>query len=115
MRCAGWSSAAVGLYLALILWGFDTADPGWSHAARVERIANPGGRFGAWLADLLLYLFGLSAWWWVALLFFLVAWGYRRAESRCSAATAGRCSSPWPASWSCWSPAAASRRCASGA
>jgi S-DNA-T family DNA segregation ATPase FtsK/SpoIIIE len=33
----------------------------------VERIANPGGRFGAWLADLLLYLFGLSAWWWVGL------------------------------------------------
>ncbi len=68
----------LGLYLALILWGFDPADPGWSHAARAEGIANPGGRFGAWLADLLLYVFGLSAWWWVALLFFLVAWGYQR-------------------------------------
>ena len=69
---------AVGVYLALILWGFDPADPGWSHAVAAERIANPGGRFGAWLADLLLYLFGLSAWWWVGLVFFLVAWGYRR-------------------------------------
>ncbi|MBU1235969.1 MAG: DNA translocase FtsK 4TM domain-containing protein [Gammaproteobacteria bacterium] len=68
----------VGLYVALILWGFDPADPGWSHAASVENIANPGGRFGAWLADLLLYVFGVSAWWWVALLFFLVAWGYQR-------------------------------------
>ena len=47
-----------GLYLALVLWGFDRADPGWSHSAAVERIANPGGRFGAWLGDLLLYLFG---------------------------------------------------------
>jgi S-DNA-T family DNA segregation ATPase FtsK/SpoIIIE len=68
----------LGLYLALILWGFNPADPGWSHAARAEGIANPGGRFGAWLGDLLLYVFGLSAWWWVALMFFLVAWGYRR-------------------------------------
>ncbi len=68
----------LGLYLSLILWGFDRADPGWSHAATVERIANPGGRFGAWLADLLLYLFGLSAWWWAALPFFLLVWGYHR-------------------------------------
>ncbi len=69
---------AAGVYLALIFWGFDPADPGWSHAVSAERIGNPGGRFGAWLADLLLYLFGLSAWWWVGLVFFLVAWGYRR-------------------------------------
>jgi S-DNA-T family DNA segregation ATPase FtsK/SpoIIIE len=67
-----------GLYLALILWGFERGDPGWSHAAVVDRVANPGGRFGAWLADLLLYLFGFSAWWWVALLFVLLAWGYHR-------------------------------------
>jgi S-DNA-T family DNA segregation ATPase FtsK/SpoIIIE len=67
-----------GLYLGLILWGFERGDPGWSHAAVVERVANPGGRFGAWLADLLLYLFGFSAWWWVALLFVLLAWGYHR-------------------------------------
>jgi S-DNA-T family DNA segregation ATPase FtsK/SpoIIIE len=66
-----------GLYLALVLWGFERGDPGLvACAAMVERIANPGGRFGAWLADLLLYLFGLSAWWWVGLLFFLLAWGY---------------------------------------
>jgi S-DNA-T family DNA segregation ATPase FtsK/SpoIIIE len=72
--------AAVGLYLALILWGYDKADPGWSRAAEVAAIANPGGRFGAWLADLMLYLFGLSAWWWVALIAFLVAHGYHRVS-----------------------------------
>ncbi|MCX7146362.1 MAG: DNA translocase FtsK 4TM domain-containing protein, partial [Sulfuritalea sp.] len=44
----------VGLFLGLVLWGFERTDPGWSHAATVERIANPGGRFGAWLSDLLL-------------------------------------------------------------
>ena len=67
-----------GLYLCLVLWGFDRADPGWSHAAAMEQIVNPGGRFGAWLSDLLLYLFGLSAWWWVVLPFFLLARGYHR-------------------------------------
>ncbi len=78
---ARWLALGVAaLYLGLILFGYSKADPGWSHAARVERIANPGGRVGAWLADLLLYLFGLSAWWWVLFLLFLVAWGYRRLE-----------------------------------
>ncbi len=36
----------VGIYLALVLWGYDRADPGWSHAAALERVSNPGGRFG---------------------------------------------------------------------
>ncbi|MDI6749999.1 MAG: DNA translocase FtsK 4TM domain-containing protein [Rhodocyclaceae bacterium] len=72
--------ATIGFYLALILFGYHKSDPGWSQAADVEHIANPGGRFGAWLADLLFYLFGLSAWWWVALLFMLVALGYRRVN-----------------------------------
>jgi S-DNA-T family DNA segregation ATPase FtsK/SpoIIIE len=70
--------AAAALYVGIVLWGFDRADPGWSHAAQVDRVINPGGRFGAWLADVLLYLFGLSAWWSVLFLLFAVAWGYRR-------------------------------------
>ncbi|MBS3935738.1 MAG: DNA translocase FtsK 4TM domain-containing protein [Sulfuritalea sp.] len=70
--------AALGLYLALILFGYDKTDPGWSQAADAETVVNPGGRFGAWLADLMFYLFGLSAWWWVGLLFMMVALGYRR-------------------------------------
>jgi len=68
----------LGIYLALILWGYDRADPGWSHAAAVERIANPGGRFGAWASDLLLYVFGFSAWWLAVLPVFMIAWGYHR-------------------------------------
>ena len=72
--------AAAGLYLALILWGYDRTDPGWSRAAEVAAIANPGGRFGAWLADLALYLFGVSAWWWVGLVVLMVAHGYRRVS-----------------------------------
>ena len=72
--------AAFGAYVALVLWGFERADPGWSHAASGDRVVNPGGRFGAWFADVLLYLFGLSAWWWVLFLLFAVAWGYRRLD-----------------------------------
>jgi S-DNA-T family DNA segregation ATPase FtsK/SpoIIIE len=70
-------AAALGCYFVLILSGYSRSDAGWSHAAHMERISNPGGRFGAWLADLLLYLFGLSAWWWVALIAVVVALGHR--------------------------------------
>ena len=70
---------ALAVYLGLILFGYDKADPGWSHTIRGgAHIANPGGRIGAWIADLLLYLFGVSAWWWVAFLLLLLVWGYRR-------------------------------------
>ncbi len=67
-------------YVAMILFGYSKADPGWSHAVQVERVSNPGGRFGAWLSDLLLYLFGLSAWWWVAFLGVGLAVGFRRLQ-----------------------------------
>ena len=62
---------AFGVYLSLVLWGFNRSDPGWSHASAVQTITNPGGRAGAWLADILLYFFGLSAWGIVALVVFL--------------------------------------------
>ena len=54
------------------------ADPGWSFSGTGEPIANRGGVVGAWLSDLLLYLFGLSAWWWVVAGVVLVVAGYRR-------------------------------------
>ncbi len=57
----------LALYLVLVLGTYNPADPGWSHAAPVERIHNLGGRVGAWVADLLLYLFGMSAYLWLVL------------------------------------------------
>ncbi|MBC9070640.1 DNA translocase FtsK 4TM domain-containing protein [Thauera sp. CAU 1555] len=76
---AKWLALGVlSLYIGLILLGYSKTDPGWSHAAEVARVSNPGGRFGAWLADLLFYLFGLSAWWWVIFLGYGLAWGFRR-------------------------------------
>ena len=69
---------AFGVYLSLVLWGFDRADSGWSHVSANATVVNPGGRAGAWLADALLYFFGLSAWGFVALAVFLILWGYHR-------------------------------------
>ena len=81
LRESGWLAVVVvALYLALILVTFDKADPGWSHSAHVDQIRNSGGRFGAWLADILLFVFGLSAWWWVVLCAFVVRWSFRRIE-----------------------------------
>jgi S-DNA-T family DNA segregation ATPase FtsK/SpoIIIE len=70
----------VAVYVAMVLLTYDRADPGWSHSALAERIHNAGGRVGAWIADLLLYVFGLSAYWLVVLCLYAVAWGYRRLD-----------------------------------
>jgi len=72
---------AVMLFLTLALWGFNRDDPGWSHAVATPGLHNPAGRAGAWVADLMLYVFGLSAWWWVALLGMSVWWGVRRLKA----------------------------------
>ena len=78
---------AVALFLSMALWGFNKEDPGWSHSVNSNTLHNPAGRAGAWLADLMLYIFGLSAWWWIVLFGMFVWWGFRRlnafhAESR---------------------------------
>ncbi len=79
LREARWLLVAVAaVYLLLILATFHKTDPSWSHSATGAVTQNAGGRLGAWLADLLLYLFGLSAYWWVALCVAIVVWGYRR-------------------------------------
>jgi len=72
---------AVVIYLALVLYTFDRADPGWSHSAQAPDIRNAGGAVGAWIADLLLWLFGLSAWWWLAFCLYLIWWVYRRLDT----------------------------------
>ena len=67
-------------FLGLALSGYHRDDPGWSHAVLGAALHNPAGRGGAWVADLLLYVFGLSAWWWIVLLMAVVWWGYRRLD-----------------------------------
>ncbi|MGH8705129.1 MAG: DNA translocase FtsK [Burkholderiales bacterium] len=81
LREAKWLALiAAAAYLLLILLTFNKSDPGWSHSATAAITHNAGGRIGAWLADVLLYLFGISAYWWVALCIYVVVWGYRRLD-----------------------------------
>ncbi len=69
------------LYLILIFFSYHRGDAGWSHSGDFNQINNAGGHVGAWLADLLLFLFGASAWWWVAFFLSAVAWSYRRIDA----------------------------------
>ena len=48
--------AAVYLFIALFTYHPD--DPGWSHSVKVEQVHNRAGEIGAWIADVLLYVFG---------------------------------------------------------
>jgi len=76
------ANAGAGVLLALILLTYDRADPGWSNAGPPREIHNAGGRVGAWLADLLLYLFGASTWIWVGLIAALLWRGVLRMRAR---------------------------------
>jgi len=68
-RLAGWVALLLGLWLALALWRYHPADPGWSHLSSVANpIRNWAGPWGAWWADGLLFWFGVLAWVWPALL-----------------------------------------------
>jgi S-DNA-T family DNA segregation ATPase FtsK/SpoIIIE len=50
------------LYLLASLFTFSPNDPGWSQAGSLTApIHNMGGRVGAWVADVLLFLFGYVA------------------------------------------------------
>ena len=69
---------AAFMWLALVLTTYTRDDPAWSTSGIGAPIANKGGMAGAWLADLLFYLFGVSAWWWVVAGMVLVIAGYRR-------------------------------------
>lgn len=54
-------SLALAAYLLLSLASYNPTDPGWSTTGSNDVVANKGGIVGAWLADALLYGFGLPA------------------------------------------------------
>jgi S-DNA-T family DNA segregation ATPase FtsK/SpoIIIE len=68
----------VCVYFILILASYNRLDPGWSHNNVVPKVFNLGGRGGAWLSDLMLFIFGFSAWWWCVYMLRVVWQGYRR-------------------------------------
>ncbi len=69
--------AAIFVYFVMILLSYNKGDPGWSHEVEVTSVSNLGGRAGAYLADLMLFIFGFSAWWWCFCCLRLVWKGYR--------------------------------------
>jgi S-DNA-T family DNA segregation ATPase FtsK/SpoIIIE len=52
---------AVCLYLTMALLSFNPADPGWSYTGADEEVTNLVGASGAWIADVLLFIFGYMA------------------------------------------------------
>ena len=70
-----------GLYIVLILATYQREDPSWSHMAAENAIVqNGGGYVGAWVSDMMLYLFGFSAWWCAVLAFYAMWLVYLKLE-----------------------------------
>ena len=74
--------AALSICLILVLVSYSKDDPGWSQSSVVPKIHNVGGKFGAWLADVLLYVFGFSTWWWCVAGLRQVWQAYRKLANR---------------------------------
>jgi len=71
----------IGLYITVILFTYNPNDSSWSHIAPDSAvIQNGGGSVGAWISDLLLYVFGFSAWWWAVLAFYAMWFVYLTLE-----------------------------------
>jgi DNA segregation ATPase FtsK/SpoIIIE, S-DNA-T family len=68
-------SACLGLILILIT--YHPTDPAWSNNSG-GAVKNLGGRAGAFLADLFLFVFGISAYWWVVLFARRVLLGWQK-------------------------------------
>jgi len=74
-------AAVAVLALATFLVTYHRGDPGFSHVSAAITVHNAGGRVGAWIADLLLLIFGLSAWVWVLAGAAWVVRGFRRLHA----------------------------------
>ena len=48
----------VALFLFIALITYHPDDPAWSHSVTVNGIHNSAGSVGAWIADIMLYVFG---------------------------------------------------------
>ncbi len=81
MREASWLTLLfLGLYITLALGSFSVNDPAWTHSGGNEVIQNLAGFVGAYFSDLMLSIFGLSAWWLVFLSIYSIFLIYPRIE-----------------------------------
>ena len=72
-----WVLGAVALLLVLSLLTFDPADPGFAYTGEPGQVTNLIGPLGAWVADVLLLLFGGPAYLWPVVVFGLGWWLFR--------------------------------------
>ncbi|WP_261390062.1 DNA translocase FtsK 4TM domain-containing protein [Ferrimonas balearica] len=54
-------TAIMALFMLMALATFHPADPGWSQTAWEGPVSNAMGAVGAWIADILFFVFGLTA------------------------------------------------------
>lgn len=52
---------SLSIFLLMALFTYHTTDPSWSNTGQSAEVINAGGTVGAWLSDILLYLFGYMA------------------------------------------------------
>jgi DNA segregation ATPase FtsK/SpoIIIE, S-DNA-T family len=52
------ASLIIAIFLFLALFTYHADDPGWSHSVTATSIHNSAGAVGAWIADIMLYVFG---------------------------------------------------------
>ena len=72
---AGWiAGTLIAFALAVALATYQRSDPGFSNAVTSPLVHNLAGRAGAWVADVMLVAFGLSAYLWVIA---ALAWSVR--------------------------------------
>lgn len=55
-------------WLSLVLYTWNSSDSAWSQSLYTGGVYNKGGKVGAYVADVLYFLFGYCAWVWVLLL-----------------------------------------------
>jgi DNA segregation ATPase FtsK/SpoIIIE, S-DNA-T family len=67
------ASLIVAVYLLIALFTYHPDDPGWSHSVTAETIHNSAGTVGAWIADILLYVFGYFGYF-IPILFLTSGW-----------------------------------------
>lgn len=71
-----------GLFITVILFTYHREDPSWFNLSTNNTlIHNAGGYVGAKISALLLFLFGLSAWWWAILAFYAMWLVYLKLEA----------------------------------
>ncbi|MEI7531028.1 MAG: DNA translocase FtsK 4TM domain-containing protein [Betaproteobacteria bacterium] len=70
-------ASCVALFLILVT--YSTGDPAWSNNSG-GAVKNIGGRAGAFISDLMLFIFGISAYWWVILFARRVMDGWKKVS-----------------------------------